>query len=72
MVDLILIFLLCIGNQIYVDLIGHLSVSDLFIIGFGIVYVLVNRGLGKFANDKEIPKPMMNKSDTDRWPIRST
>lgn len=54
MVDLILIFLLCIGNQIYVDLIGHLSVSDLFIIGFGIVYVLVNRGLGKFANDKEI------------------
>lgn len=54
MVDLILIFLLCIGNQIYVDLIGHLSVSDLFIIGFSIVYVLVNRGLGKFANDKEI------------------
>lgn len=52
--NFLLILLLCLGNQIQVNLIGQISISDIIIVICAILYVFANKGLGIFSKDKEL------------------
>lgn len=54
MLNFIYILFLCLLDQIHLSLVGTISLFDIIVLVYMVVYVCYNRGLGLFAKDKEI------------------
>lgn len=54
MINFLIILLLCIMDQIRINLVGFVSVLDIFVLIYAVLYVIQNRGMGIFARDREI------------------
>lgn len=54
MINFFVILLLCIMDQVRINLGGLVSVLDIFVLVYAVLYIIQNRGMGIFARDREI------------------
>ena len=54
MINFFVILLFCIMDQVRINLGGLVSVLDIFVLVYAVLYIIQNRGMGIFARDREI------------------